>query len=101
MLNQAFVKPHINYGLTIWASATKSNVKLIQNKKKKAIRTISFKKRKHPAARSFQELYLKINKATKLHALYENKQIMKLKCYIPSAKSDLMIITFMYQGPRL
>ena len=45
MLYHAFIQPHIDYGLIVWGSATKSNLKIIQDKMKKAIRTISFKKK--------------------------------------------------------
>lgn len=42
MLYKAFIQPHIDYGLMVWESATKSNLKIFQDKMKKAIRTNSF-----------------------------------------------------------
>ena len=43
-LYHAFIQPHIDYGLIVWRSGTKSNLKIIQDKIKKAIRVISSKK---------------------------------------------------------
>ena len=75
MLYRAFIKLHIDYGLIVWRSATKSNLKLIQNKMKKAIRTISFEKSNHPTERLFQEhqiLNFEIRRTYILHALCRN-----------------------------
>ena len=36
MLYHAFIQPHIDYGLIVWGSATKINLKTIQDKMKKA-----------------------------------------------------------------
>ena len=48
MLYHAYIQPHIDYSLIVWGSATKSKLKIIQDKMKKTIRTISFKKSNPP-----------------------------------------------------
>ena len=55
MLYHAFIQPHIDYGLIVWGSATKSNLKIFQDKMKKVVRTISFKKCNHPTEPLLQE----------------------------------------------
>ena len=56
MVYHAFIPPHIDYGLIVSGSATKSNLKIIQDKMKKTIRTIFFQKKSNrPTEPLFQE----------------------------------------------
>ena len=52
----AFVQPHLDYGLLVWANATPTNLKPIKKNLLKAIRKILFKNRNHSIERLFKEL---------------------------------------------
>ena len=125
MLYHAFIQPHIDYGLIVWESATKSNLKIIQEKMKKAIITISFKKSNHQTEPLSQELQIlnseenqknlqttcfmwKLSNNETPASISENFQIRNrtfgeknFKYHVPSAKSDLLTKNIIFQGPRL
>lgn len=48
-LFNAFIQPHINYGLLAWGSACKTQLKPIADSLKKAVRIISFKNKREPS----------------------------------------------------
>ena len=52
----AFIQPHIDYGVLSWASSTKTHLKKIDISLKKAVRVMSFKKRNDHSLPLFKHL---------------------------------------------
>ena len=72
MLYHVFIQPCIDYGL-MWGSATKSNLNIIQDKMKKALRTISFNKSNNPTEPLFQEHQI---------LKFENQKNLQTACFM-------------------
>ena len=68
MLYHAFIQPHLDYGLIVWGSATKINLKTIQDKMKKAR-----KKSNHPTEPLLQEHQI-LN--------FENQKNLQTACFM-------------------
>ena len=55
-LYNAFIQPHINYGICAWGSAAKSNVNKIDNSSKKAVRIMNFKNKYDDTLNLYKEM---------------------------------------------
>ena len=80
MLYNAFILPHITYGLEVWGAANKTFLSRIVVIQKRIIRIISFKSFNHHSAPLFYELTIldvfkqyRIMIAIFMHALLNNK----------------------------
>ena len=54
-LFNAFIQPHIDYGLTAWGSASNTHLSLIHDSLEKSIRIISFKGKNEPSTPLFKK----------------------------------------------
>ena len=124
MLFFTFIQPHIDYGLLICGGATAINLKPIQRKLKEAIKKMSFKENSYPVEALFkQHKILNFEKQKTLASacfmwrvankeapstiieqfplkerVYGNNNV---KFHIPSARSNLLKRSIIYQGPKL